>query len=739
PVAIKLLPAALAGDQLNVQRLKREARALGQLSHPNIVATFDFGFTGNNEPYLVMAFVDGHSLSQMLKEKALLPQTRVVRIFQQVADAMRFAHKIGILHRDLKPDNIMISDEPSPDHATILDFGVAQIKGSGETQRLTRAGEVVGSPVYMSPEQCVGRVVDERSDIYSFGISMYESLTGLPAHRGSTILDMVHAKLKTDPPRINDAIPGFRFIQSLDDLVYSCMQVDPKHRFESMADVSSQLKTILRVLESDGAIHPAELEKARTYAMANRSRWAPSAESGQPSMFAEGDAWLERAKSLLADSSAEQVTAAEPAGLPPDVVSNQQEDAYAWNLPPSGTESWASDSMSSFKTVPPPVEELMHTPPLHVFDLEQKNFAIEPLDWRAIDDHVDDEPIGMEPSGAWEAPPAPVAENPSEFIGAIVDFRASLIDETDSNARLESTPGYVETPIAGKSDVNARDEHSQFAMEPDVVHSTSTFDEHPQVDVAGSVAGLPPGKWGSVVQVRTSAAGIPRHQLTPSEPAAIMHGGEKDVHSDTTGGALPAASSVPESQEMQNAVKLSAAIMDSIASLPGDGVQVGFEASGFPSEAPPSIPGTGFNSGTSPILPGVSTASNSLGIGIPPHMLASVPSLSETPPIMPRVSASSGIPPHTLLDVPDVSDEPPYFPEVPSETGLPPHVLANLPNAADTPQLLATPANVPDAPLLMPAGVPGLPSGGASPTALVDDASYAAQGVAVSVPDSQPG
>ena len=125
-VAMKLLPSELARDESNVQRVKLEAKALAQLNHPNIVTTFDFGFTYMQEPFIVMEYVSGQSLKEVLDREVLLPVDRAIKIFLQAVDGMRYAHSAKILHRDLKPHNIMVSEEPEPDHVKILDFGVAK-------------------------------------------------------------------------------------------------------------------------------------------------------------------------------------------------------------------------------------------------------------------------------------------------------------------------------------------------------------------------------------------------------------------------------------------------------------------------------------------------------------------------------------------------------------------------------------------------------------------------------------
>ncbi|MBC7998909.1 MAG: serine/threonine protein kinase, partial [Leptolyngbya sp.] len=180
-VAIKILNSALVTDPSHMERFTQEAKALSALRHHNIVQVFDFGIFENAKPYLITEFLEGDSLADVLQVNTIIPVERAMHIFLQMCDGLAQAHKKGIVHRDLKTGNIVIVQEPDErDVVKILDFGIAKIIGNDDpnSQRLTREGEVFGSPLYMSPEQCTGGVVDARSDIYSLGCVMYEVLTG---------------------------------------------------------------------------------------------------------------------------------------------------------------------------------------------------------------------------------------------------------------------------------------------------------------------------------------------------------------------------------------------------------------------------------------------------------------------------------------------------------------------------------------------------------------------------------
>lgn len=254
-VALKLLPPELVADELNVKRLQREARALAQLNHPNIITTFDFSFAPDGQPFLVIELIEGETIRQLLNREILLPVDRAVPIFRQAADAMRFAHGKGILHRDIKPQNIMICNEPEIDHVKVLDFGIAQL--GEDLQRLTRAGEVIGSPTYMSPEQCLGEPVGERSDIYSLGVVMFEVLTGEPPYRGTSITDTMSKKVKEPLPRFNDIVSGRVFPELLESVVLCCLARNPESRLSSMADLKEQLLIVERMYKQSGTVRGA--------------------------------------------------------------------------------------------------------------------------------------------------------------------------------------------------------------------------------------------------------------------------------------------------------------------------------------------------------------------------------------------------------------------------------------------------------------------------------------------------
>jgi len=180
PVAVKIIKREFAGDQDVTDRFLREARTMAKLRHPHAAMIFDAGNLPDGRHFIIMEFVEGETLSQALAREGRFTATRAVRIATQVCDVLEEAHRLGIVHRDLKPSNIMLSDRG----VCVLDFGVAKVLASSAESTATHAstgsGQIVGTPRYMSPEQCLGQRVGARSDLYSLGVVLYEMLAGRP-------------------------------------------------------------------------------------------------------------------------------------------------------------------------------------------------------------------------------------------------------------------------------------------------------------------------------------------------------------------------------------------------------------------------------------------------------------------------------------------------------------------------------------------------------------------------------
>ena len=237
-VAIKILHSQFSSDQAFVKRFRREAQAAANLSHPNIVSIYDWG-ESDQTYFIVMELVDGRSLRDVLKsEGALLPR-RAVEIAAEVATALGVAHQGGLVHRDIKPGNILLTRTGA---VKVTDFGIA--RAWDDSSELTKTGAVIGTATYFSPEQAQGVAADERSDLYSLGVVLYEMLTGRAPFQGDTPVAVAYQHVSTEAPFpsiLNPDVPA-----EVDQVVMRAMHKDPNHRHQTAEELRRDL---VRVLE----------------------------------------------------------------------------------------------------------------------------------------------------------------------------------------------------------------------------------------------------------------------------------------------------------------------------------------------------------------------------------------------------------------------------------------------------------------------------------------------------------
>jgi len=242
--AIKFLKLNLQSDPTAVKRFQQEALAIKELNNPSITSLFDFGIMDDGTPYLIMEFVEGQTLQMVLEQQGALSDDSIRTMFIQAAEAMDDAHSKGILHRDLKPGNIIVD---SKKNVKILDFGLAKFCDTETAASVTRTGIGLGTPAYMSPEQCTASDVDTRSDIYSLGCVIYECLTGKPVFDTDKAVAFYHKHAFEDPITPSKQLgksshASTKSFKQLEGLVMACLQKQPDDRIQTMRELADGLK-----------------------------------------------------------------------------------------------------------------------------------------------------------------------------------------------------------------------------------------------------------------------------------------------------------------------------------------------------------------------------------------------------------------------------------------------------------------------------------------------------------------
>lgn len=244
PMALKLLRGDLAQDGVVVKRFMQEAQACTAIGHPHIIDITDFGKLSDGSAYFVMEYLEGESLTSLIK-RGRLPVEEVLPIAEQIASALSAAHQRGIVHRDLKPDNVQLIRRGADDRfVKVLDFGVAKV---GSSSKLTKTGMVFGTPHYMSPEQAAGQSVDARADIYALGVIIFEMCTGQVPFDGDTFMGILSKHMFDEPPRPTE-IDGSA--GPLEPIILHALAKKPEDRYGSMDELLADLTT----LESGGVV-----------------------------------------------------------------------------------------------------------------------------------------------------------------------------------------------------------------------------------------------------------------------------------------------------------------------------------------------------------------------------------------------------------------------------------------------------------------------------------------------------
>ena len=247
--AIKVMSPSMVHDPDAVARFNREATNASHISHPNVCAVYDFGETTDGLIYLIMEFVEGEPLTDLLARAGALPPAQATAIFKQTADALQAAHDLGIVHRDLKPDNIMIArGRDGSDQVKVVDFGIAKAVGGDETgQKVTKTGLVVGTPEFMSPEQLSGDKVDGRSDLYSLGLVYFQMLTGQLPFQAETVQETMIKRLTDEPAKLGPTRPDLVFPSGLQEVLDAALVRTPAERYQTVAKFAEDVVGVVQL------------------------------------------------------------------------------------------------------------------------------------------------------------------------------------------------------------------------------------------------------------------------------------------------------------------------------------------------------------------------------------------------------------------------------------------------------------------------------------------------------------
>jgi serine/threonine-protein kinase len=332
-IAIKVMHPHLVGDPSFVKRFRREAKAASVLKHPNSVQIIDWGIEGEL-PYIAMELLSGQDLFELLVVEKALNQALAVRILIQVSDALAAAHDLGIVHRDLKPENVMLlrdPEDPSMERVKVLDFGIAKIVDRNDKDPdepppsigdsvLTTVGVIVGTPQYMSPEQCRAGPIDARSDVYACGILLYQLVTGKLPFTGEHPFEIAMKQVREPPPLPSSVLPTIH--PELEKVILTALEKWPAQRQQSARELRADLAKVLRLLPDDRQVRVSWPSPAKGSAYERRSTYNPDSgplvssqprPPSQPSTMRSAEVpWSERSPDGSKPVSVEMIGVREP-------------------------------------------------------------------------------------------------------------------------------------------------------------------------------------------------------------------------------------------------------------------------------------------------------------------------------------------------------------------------------------------------------------------------------------------
>ncbi|MDW8246957.1 MAG: serine/threonine-protein kinase, partial [Sandaracinaceae bacterium] len=359
PVALKVLKAELVSDRETVRRFQREAKAMSMLVHPNTVRVFDFGEDPGGHLYLAMELLEGELLSTKLEREGALDVREAIGIVQQILRSLNEAHAKGLIHRDLKPDNIFLArveghNEPV---VKVLDFGIAKVfrdDAKPLDQLETQAGTVFGTPRYMSPEQAQGKSLDQRSDLYSVGVILFQLLSGEPPFVDEDAVVVMAKHIKEEIPLVTEVAPERPIPPSLAQIVKRALEKEPAKRFSTAQEFEQALAAVIPDIERE--IRRRSGAKHRLPRMVWDRKYVPHAVATAVTLLGLIGAVIvaaipakdreagQKQQNALESPSVSPVTQSSP-GAPPQVapVATATRRVFV-DTRPSGAEVWLGDS-----------------------------------------------------------------------------------------------------------------------------------------------------------------------------------------------------------------------------------------------------------------------------------------------------------------------------------------------------------------------------------------------------------
>jgi len=289
-VAIKVLALTFSCDPVLVKRFTDEARAVNKIGHPNIIDVFSYGQLADGREYFVMEFLEGETMASWLA-KGRPDFAEAQRLLMQVCEALEAAHREGVIHRDLKPENLWIA---RPKHGLayikVLDFGIAKLVETQEVKGTTKTGTIMGTPQFMSPEQCMGRGVDHRTDVYALGAIMFCIYCGRPPFDGDSVAEVIAAQLYSPPPKPSSLVG---IPPALEDLILACLDKNVANRPSSAAELGMRLKDAASVAGATTAVH-APARRAGDAAAKTRDGYAPGLPTAETNKAGASDDMAKR-------------------------------------------------------------------------------------------------------------------------------------------------------------------------------------------------------------------------------------------------------------------------------------------------------------------------------------------------------------------------------------------------------------------------------------------------------------